>query len=133
MTLSVDTARRLRAAGLTWSPAAGDRFAVPDRDLDDQVFVISEMVIEHHRAPTGDLLRFNGTTEWALDSLQVREALWLPREDQLRGRLGEDFATLEREPAGWAVSLTDGSRYLRAAAEEAYAAALLDRLPHAAR
>ena len=68
--LTVATARRLRDAGLTWSPASGDRFVVADRGMDEEIFVISQMVIEHHLAPTGWLLRFNGTTEWALDNLR---------------------------------------------------------------
>ena len=35
----------LAARGLPWHPAAGDRFHVPDRDLDDEVFVVSGMSI----------------------------------------------------------------------------------------
>ncbi|MFC5272404.1 hypothetical protein [Brachybacterium sacelli] len=31
--------------------------------------------------------RFNGTTEWALDSVEQHEAIWIPREDQLRTAL----------------------------------------------
>jgi hypothetical protein len=136
--LSPATARRLQDAGLAWAPARGDRFVVADRDMDDEVFVVSDMVIEHHRAPTGGLLRFNGTTEWALDSLDVDRALWLPREDQLRGALGAAFTSLTRVPGGWRVSLVDdssddssddgASEYVHPDAEEAYAAALLDRL-----
>ena len=123
--LTVATARRLRDAGLSWSPASGDRFVVADRGMDDEVFVISEMVIEHHLAPTGWVLRFNGTTEWALDTLQVEQALWLPREDQLRTALGEHFVSLAREDGGWVVSTLDRSRFMDQEPEEAYAAALL--------
>jgi hypothetical protein len=87
-----DLASQLRDAGLVWTPRKGDRFAVPDRDLDDEVFVISDMVIENLRLPQGQqLLAFNGTTEWALDSLEAADAVWLPREDQLRELLGEAF------------------------------------------
>ncbi len=100
--LSPELARRLEQAGLVWSPAPGDRFVVPDRDLDDEVFVLSDMVIERLDLPdVGAVLAFNGTTEWALDSLEAAEALWLPREDQLRELLGERFVALER------VSLAD--------------------------
>ena len=77
--IPLDLATRLREAGLVWRPAPGDQFAITDRDLDDQVFVISHMTIEVR----GSLIAFNGTTEWALDDLEKDEALWLPREDQL--------------------------------------------------
>ena len=36
----------LRGQGRSWTPAPGDRFVVPGRDLDDQVFVVSEMTID---------------------------------------------------------------------------------------
>ena len=44
--ISVDLARSLRDAGLRWSPAAGDRFVVADRNMDDEVFVLSDMTVE---------------------------------------------------------------------------------------
>ena len=59
--ITVDLASRLKAAGLSWTPAPGDRFAIPDRDLDGEVFVVSEMTIETVELPTGGLVRFNGT------------------------------------------------------------------------
>jgi hypothetical protein len=123
--LTVATARRLRDAGLSWSPVSGDRFVVADRDMDDEVFVVSEMVIDHHLAPSGALLRFNGTTEWALDNLQVEQALWLPREDQLRAALGDHFRELARHPQGWLVRTAGGAAFVHEDPEEAYAAALL--------
>ena len=54
-------AQRLHEAGLRWHPRPGDRFAV--RTLEDQVFTISDMVVEPHDYPTGTVLGFNGTTE----------------------------------------------------------------------
>ena len=123
--LTASTARRLRDAGLSWSPVSGDRFVVADREMDDEIFVVSEMVIEHHVAPSGALLRFNGTTEWALDLLQVEQALWLPREDQLRSALGDDFRELARHPEGWVVRTAGGAAFVHEDPEEAYAAALL--------
>ena len=77
-------ALRLRDAGLASKPAAGDRFAIPDRGLDDDVFVLSHMTIEVHQLPHGAVIGFNGTVEWALDDVAQDEAVWLPREDQLR-------------------------------------------------
>jgi hypothetical protein len=130
--ISVELARALHAAGLTWRPERGDAFAVPDRDLDDQVFVLSDMVIEQQDVPGGPpILAFNGTTEWALDSLEAHDAVWLPREDQLRGLLGDAFGTLERATGpvgGYVVTLSDGGRHVDLDAACAYARALLANL-----
>ncbi|CUR54839.1 conserved hypothetical protein [metagenome] len=131
--MSLNLARALADAGVEWSPKNGDRFVVPDRDLDDTVFVLSDMVIEVRETPSGPLLAFNGTTEWALDSLDADAAIWLPREDQLRELLGERFVALESVggdsvPAGYAVTvLVDGSpqRQVEVDVEAAYARALL--------
>ena len=57
--IDLDLARALRDAGMTGTPAAGDRFLVPDRDLDDMLFVVSDMVVETRNTPTGQLLAFN--------------------------------------------------------------------------
>jgi hypothetical protein len=95
--ISVGLARRLRDGGLRWEPAAGDRFVVIDRGMDDEVFTLAEMTVEVHDIPgAGRLLGFNGTTEWALDSVQASDALWLPAEGQLRDRLGGTFRALRR-------------------------------------
>jgi hypothetical protein len=129
--LSLDLARRLRTAGLSWTPARGDRFVVPDRDMDDDVFVVSDMVIEVHHAAGSAFMGFNGTTEWALDSIEQHRVLWLPREDQLRERLGDRLVRLERRPSGWDVVTTDGTGERVASAadvEDAYANALLSLL-----
>ena len=40
--VTVELARRLRDAGLRWQPQRGDAFVIPDRDMDDDVFVLSE-------------------------------------------------------------------------------------------
>ena len=130
--LSLELALALRAAGVAWTPEPGDAFVVPGRDLDDQVFVVSDMVIQTVEVPHGPaVLAFNGTTEWALDSLEAREAVWLPREDQLRRLLGGVFVSLERltgEPPGYAVTVdtADGPvRHADVTAEAAYARAVL--------
>jgi hypothetical protein len=101
---------------------------VPDRDLDDDVFVLSDMVIESARLPDGTpVLAFNGTTEWALDALESSEAVWVPREDQLRVLLGPAFEGLEPlpEPGGGFAVAAAGERYVDVNAEDAYARALL--------
>jgi hypothetical protein len=88
-------AMRLKAAGLDWQPAPGDRFAVPQPELLGQVFTLSDMTIEVYQRPTGTVLGFNGTTEWALDSVQAADAVWLPAEHQLRSLLGRAFRGLQ--------------------------------------
>ena len=126
--LSLELARALRDAGVRWQPRAGDSFVIPDRDLDEHVFVLSDMVVQTMHPPDGPpILAFNGTTEWALDSLEAHEALWLPREDQLRVLLGSSFESLERVPGppeGYAVS-SGGARYVDVTPEAAYARAVL--------
>jgi hypothetical protein len=136
-----ELAVELAARGLAWKPASGDRFHVPDRDLDDEVFVVSGMSIEISDLPSGTEMRFNGTVEWALDSIAQREVVWLPREDQLRDALGDRFLRLESVTGGYAVVLSAdpsgpsaaGSaaeeRHVDLDAERAYARALLSLLP----
>ena len=132
--ITVELARRLRDAGMGWTPSAGDRFVVPDRDMDEHVFVVSEMTIETQQLASGAVVRFNGTTEWALDSIAQDEVVWLPRESQLRAMLGDRFHRLEAVPEGFVVVLQDGAydgpgaRHADIDAERAYARALLDVL-----
>ena len=110
--ISTALARELRAAGLIWTPVSGDAFQIAlggdlggDRDgeqsddFEGDVFTVSDMTIEAHRYPTGTVLGFNGTTEWALDSVALEDALWLPREDQLREALRGTFRRLDRATA----------------------------------
>jgi hypothetical protein len=126
--LTLELARALRDAGIAWHPTPGDAFVVPDRDLDEQVFVLSDMVIQNVEVPDGPpILAFNGTTEWALDSLEAHEAIWIPREDQLRVLLGSSFVSLERVPGppeGYAVTTATG-RHVDVSPEAAYARAVL--------
>jgi hypothetical protein len=131
---SIDLARELRAAGLVWVPARGDHFVVPDRNMDDDVFVLSDMTIEVHDFATGPVIGFNGTTEWALDSLDQQAALWLPTEGQLRTLLGATLRRLERTEAAYVVTVvvdTDGTEGTAEAptAPDAYARALLGLVP----
>ena len=98
---------------------------IPDRDLDESVFVISDMTIEAQDVPGGSLIKFNGTTEWALDSISQDQVLWLPRENQLRELLGARFDRLVALPDGFVVVLADGSRHADIDAERAYARAAI--------
>lgn len=127
--IDIDLARRLRDAGLVWSPRSGDRFIIPNTDLEGEVFVISDMTIDAQQVPGGSMLiKFNGTTEWALDSIDADRVLWLPREDQLRELLGGEFVRLEVAGDGFAVVLAGGSRHVDIDAERAYARAVLATL-----
>ena len=126
--LSVDLARRLHRAGLIWSPLAGDRFVVDREALDADVFYLADMTVEVHEFVGGSVIGFNGVTEWALDSVDLQETLWLPREDQLRAVLGLDFVGLGMEERGYAVvALLDGKprTFTHRDAEEAYGLATL--------
>ncbi len=129
--ISLQLARDLRDAGLGWSPASGDRFVIPDRDMDSDVFVLSDMTIEVHDLPHGTVLGFNGTVEWALDSVDSEKALWLPRESQLRELLAGTFRALDRTADGWRVRTdVNGAAHTSedADAEQAYGLALLHLL-----
>ncbi|MDP9028130.1 MAG: pilus assembly protein CpaE [Actinomycetota bacterium] len=100
--ISTALARELRDAGLVWTPASGDAFQIaPDNensaDFEGDVFTVSDMTIEAHVYATGTVLGFNGTTEWALDSVALDDALWLPREDQLRDLLRGAFHSMRRD------------------------------------
>src|SRR5699024_12655688 len=105
-------------AGLGWEPANGDVLTIDNEQLRDEAFMLSSMVIEPMIARNGNrLCRFNGTTEWALDSVEQHEALWIPREDQLREALGEAFLALQRDADVFVVSVgpgADGPRDVRA-------------------
>lgn len=129
--ISMDLALRLHHAGLDWHPADGDRFVLPDHDLDEKVFTISEMVIEVRTAPAGRIIAFNGTTEWALDAIEQAEAVWLPREAQLREALGGALLSLVRDDDGWRCTTridADLREHHGDDAVGAYARALLDVL-----
>ena len=113
---------------MRWDPEPGDRFMLPGLDMDDEVFVLSNMVVDVHDFPGGRFLGFNGTVEWALDSVQQERALWLPNEAQLRERLGGTFVRLERDGNSYQVVLDVAGREVRIRDEmpaEAYGRALL--------
>lgn len=126
--ISDDLAQALELAGLRWDPVSGDQFKITAEALSEEVFILSDMVIEARHYDTGTVLGFNGTTEWALDSVPKADALWLPREDQLRDLLGGTFVGLDRHHDGYRVR-TDGpdgeAQFEAATAVDAYAQALL--------
>jgi hypothetical protein len=135
--ISTALARELREAGLVWTPASGDAFQIsPDNensvDFEGDVFTVSDMTIEAHAYSTGTVLGFNGTTEWALDSVALDDALWLPREDQLRELLRGSFQSMHRDTIGARVTYAVMARidqedagFLAEDPAEAYGFALL--------
>lgn len=125
--ISIELARRLRDAGLPWTPADGDRFFIPDRDLEGHTFSISQMTIDVRDVPGGQQIAFNGAVEWALDAIMQREVVWLPSEAQLRDRLGDAFERLERRGDAYRCRAADKD-FVAATAAEAYGLALLDLL-----
>ena len=130
--ISRELARELRDAGLVWHPESGDRFQLDlpeyvEADVEADIFTVSEMTIEARRCPTGTILAFNGTTEWALDSVALVDAVWLPREDQLRELLRSTFRSLTRLDDAFAVEVEFGGerrRFEHPEAAEAYGMAL---------
>ena len=129
--ISLDLARRLHDAGLAWSPDNGDRFWLPGRELDQTVFTVSDMVVEVRDQPGGRVLAFNGTTEWALDSVEEHDAVWLPRLDQLLDVLSPHFLSLAVRSGGHVVCVQVGPRqeeHVDVGATDAAARALLSLL-----
>jgi hypothetical protein len=103
--ISRELALALRDAGVRWTPVSGDRFSLVDAAFDGDVFTLSDMTVEAHGPADARVLGFNGTTEWALDSVGLDDALWLPREDQLRELMGGTFVSLQLRADVYAVTV----------------------------
>ncbi len=87
--ISLSLAQQLKKAGLKWEPATHDFFAVPDRGMDNRVFVISDIQSTMENLFGSPVVAFQGASEWALDYLVASEVVWLPTESQLRQALEE--------------------------------------------
>ena len=131
--LSLESARALKEAGLSWQPQLLDCFMIPDIGLDERVFVITDMVVTLEVLDGLPAISFSGAVEWALDHVWQADAIWIPTESQLRHLLlscvppTEEFR-LERRNGDFVCCLgrQGASReYQAAQAEEAYAQALL--------
>jgi hypothetical protein len=131
-TVSVGLARRLQAAGLQWRPGLFDFFHIPDRHLDDEIFVIADLSVDVQRLGDGiAAITFNGAVEWSLDYILQQDVVWLPTESQLRELLGDGLVQLRPDEGAWVcTALVDGRHrsYRGASAADAYGLALLDRL-----
>lgn len=126
--ISIDLASDLRDAGLEWHPADGDRFFIPDRDLDEHIFSISEMTVDVRHVKGGRQIAFNGAVEWALDAIMEYEVVWLPAESQMRELLGDAFVSLARDNGGFHCTIGDAAPFTAPTAADAYGLALLDYL-----
>ena len=126
--ISRDLAQRL-APHLAWKPANGDMFFIPRPEIADSVFTVSDMVVELIVAGGESRFHFNGTVEWALDSVESDGVVWLPREDQLREMLGEYFLSLDSSVGGFVVTVSGPGKAYHTEAEldpaNAYARAVL--------
>ena len=139
--IDIELARRLKRAGLEWRPAERDCFVVPDRGMDDQIFVVNRLttlIQSYQGQPT---VTFHGTSEWALDDVLLTEVVWLPSESQLRetiaGRIGPDAPLrLDRTARGYRCQIADADRLIEFEAdqaENAYALGLIALLEGANR
>ncbi len=107
--LSIPLAQELKTSGLKWSPIKNDFFVIPERGLDDNVFVINDMTVLIETLSGRLAVTFHGAVEWALDHVEVTELVWLPREEQLRELL-EQALIGEPEPTLVLISTADGYR-----------------------
>ena len=137
--ISLELAQRLRQAGLVWRPAEGDTFALPDRQMDSQVFVISAQPALLQLYNGSPVVTFHGSSEWALDYVFLSEVVWMPSETQLREALAAALGPqaslgLERAPQGYRCAFGPAGQRretFASDAETAYALALLDCLAQA--
>lgn len=107
-TISLELAQKLKNAGLVWKASIHDFFAIPGRDMDDRLFVITDMMAYLDLLRGWPVITFHGTAEWALDYIITSEVVWMPTEGQLRQELEtllqddpEQSLVLQRRPGGY--------------------------------
>jgi hypothetical protein len=131
-------ALELKEAGLLWQTSDLDFFAIPDRGLDDRVFVLADMMAYTELVRGWPVVSFHGAAEWALDYILTSEVVWMPTEEQLREALaarlaminshGEFSLSLTHTPGGYRCAIDfgeDGLLIDAPTAGEAYGRALL--------
>ena len=126
--ISVELATVLRDSGLPWRPALYDVFFIPDRGLDDRVFVLSDMTVDVQHLAGGAAITFNGAVEWSLDSILHGEVVWLPTEAQLRALIGDRLVALTRDEGEYVCAVDLGreiAEYRDRGASNAYGQAVL--------
>ncbi|MCA9875431.1 MAG: hypothetical protein KC441_17290 [Anaerolineales bacterium] len=142
--LPLALARDLKSAGLVWKPAYNDFFAIPDSDLDDRVFVLTDMMAAQTLLRGWPAITFHGTSEWAMDYILLHEVVWMPSEEQLRQELVQALDRAEPETVMTLALQRDGRydllitlhqqalTFSAPSAAEAYGQALLYALRHVA-
>ena len=95
---------------LSWTPANGDRFYIPRPEIAESDFLIADMVVELITRNGRSAFHFNGTVEWALDSVESDGVVWLPREDQLRELISGYFLSLDSSAGGYVVTVSGPGR-----------------------
>ncbi len=90
-------------------PTLHDFFAIPDREMDERVFVVSDVMTYVERRQSGLAITFHGALEWALDYVMVTEVLWMLSETQVREEL-ERYLVDQPRPALTLTSTLDGYR-----------------------
>ncbi len=138
--IPLEMARELKEAGLVWRPSERDAFVIPDRGMDDDIFVITNMAIQVRTLKGFPAVMFQGAFEWALDYIWLSEVVWLPRESQLREQvearlLSESMPSLRltSTQGGYVCEIAHRQEYQTFAGEgasAAYAQALLYLLRH---
>ncbi|MEZ4646767.1 MAG: pilus assembly protein CpaE [Chloroflexota bacterium] len=138
ITMPLPLAQELKAAGLVWQADINDFFGIPDRDLDDRVFVVADLMANLELFRGWPVVSFHGAAEWALDYIFTSEVVWLPTEGQARQEL-EDFLLGEENLQLQVTLLNQGYRceilfqgspltFQAATAVESYGKALLHLL-----
>lgn len=136
--VSPQLALQLKQAGLAWRPAMRDTFALLETGMDEQIFAISDSAVLIQLLHGQPVVTFHGSVEWALDSVQLADAVWLPSETQARQELerrldarGGSGLSLQRVAEGYACTIVIADReqhFTAASGSDAYAAALLSLL-----
>lgn len=131
--LSLALAEQLKKAGLEWQPQLHDTFAIPERGMNEQRFVITEVLAYIELFRGSPVVTFHGTAEWALDFILQTEAVWIPSETQLREMIAEIAGdlVLAQTADGYECRLDFRSERLAFTADkacDAYGSALLQLL-----
>lgn len=133
--ISLQLAQELKAAGLVWQAQNNDFFGIPDRGMDERVFVLSDVMANLELLQGWPAVAFHGAAEWAMDHIYTDEIVWLPTEEQLREALaaaleqrGATDLALQRINVGYRCMFTyhgGVTSYEAPTAGEAYARGLL--------
>lgn len=105
--VSLTLAIRLKQAGLSWQPELHDFFAIPQPELEDRLFVLSDMTIDIEPIFGWQAITFNGAVEWSLDYIMTADVVWVPTESQLREML-QEMLLVEEQPAVQLMSSISG-------------------------